>query len=191
MINEFAEEKKEKGMANLVRKVCFGKYKQYVCCTECMNVVISYFNFLDVILPIPDTHNPDLAECFQHFAMYDTLDKNNKWDCTTCKKKVVAHKKMEIHEVPEVAIFTLNRFIGTVKNNTPVKLYHRIELEGKKLKLIATVNHYGNKYSGHYVAHVSRDDNWYVADDSSIRESTIATILNDASVYMMIYQLDC
>lgn len=191
MINEFAEEKKDKGMANLVRKVCFGKYKQYVCCAECMNVVESYFNFLDVILPIPTTRNPDLAECFQKFAMYDTLDEKNKWDCPTCKKKVIAHKKMEIHEVPEVAIFTLNRFKGTSKNSTPVKIYQHIELEGKKLKLIATVNHYGGTGGGHYVAHVSRDDKWYVADDSSIRESSVDTILNDSSVYMMVYQIDC
>ena len=191
MINEFAEDKKEKGMANLVRKVCFGKYKQYVCCSECMNVIEGYFNFLDVILPIPDARNPDLAECFQHFGMYDTLEGKNKWDCPTCKKKVVAHKKMEIHEVPEVAIFTLNRFKGTVKNNTPVRLYQHIELEEKKLKLIATVNHYGGTGGGHYVAHVSRDDKWYVADDSSIRDTTIDTILNNPSVYMMVYQIDC
>ena len=188
IINEFAEEKKDKGMATLVRKLCFGKYKQYMCCAECMNVVESYFNFLDVALPIPETKNPDIGDCFQKFAQYEILDE--KWDCPTCKKKVPVHKKMEIHEVPEIAIFTLNRFRGTSKNNTPVALYQYIDLEGKKLKLIATVNHYGGTKGGHYMAHVSRNDKWYVANDSTISESTVDSILNDSSVYMMIYQID-
>ena len=190
MINEFADEKKDKGIAKLIKKVCFGKYKQYICCAECMNVVVSYFNFLDVILPIPITNNPDLNDCFQKFAMYDTLDNTNKWACPTCKKKVIIHKKMEIHEVPDIAIFTLNRFNGTTKNNTPVKIYQRIELEEKKLKLVATVNHYGETGGGHYIAHISRNDKWYIANDASIHESSIDAILNDRSVYMMVYQID-
>lgn len=191
LVNEFADEKKDKGMANLIRKVCFGKYKQYVCCAECMNVVESYFNFLDVALPIPESKNPDLEDCFKNFAQYDTLDAKNKWDCPSCKKKVIAHKKMEIHEVPEVAIFTLNRFKGTAKNTVPVKIYPHIELEGKKLKLIATVNHYGGTGGGHYVAHVSRNDKWYVANDNSITPSSVDSVLNDPSVYMVVYQIDC
>jgi ubiquitin C-terminal hydrolase len=191
MINEFADEKKEKGMTNLIKKLCFGKYKQYVCCSECKNVSESYSNFLDVLLPIPETRNPDLEECFKKFAEYDTLSGKEKWFCPTCKKKVVANKKMEIHEVPEVAVFTLNRFKGTRKNETPVRIYQYIELEGKKLKLISTINHSGGTGGGHYVAHVSRKDNWYVADDSHIRESNVENVLNNPGVYIMIYQIEC
>ena len=190
MINEFAEEKKDKLMATLIKKLCFGKYKRYTYCTECKNISNSYSNFLDVLLPIPNKQNPDIEECFKQFAMFDTFEKNNKWNCPECKKKVIAHSKMEINDVPDIAIFTLNRFIGTEKNNTPVKIYQYIELEGKKLKLIATVNHYGATGGGHYVAHISRDDKWYVADDSRISPSSINDILNNSSVYLMIYQID-
>jgi ubiquitin C-terminal hydrolase len=190
MINEFAEEKKDKLMATLIKKLCFGKYKRYTYCTECKNISDSYSNFLDVLLPIPNKQNPDIEECFKQFALFDTFEKNNKWECPVCKKKVIAHSKMEIFEVPDIAIFTLNRFTGTEKNTTPVKIYQYIELEGKKLKLIATVNHYGATGGGHYVAHISRDDKWYVADDSRINQSSINDVLNNPSVYMMIYQID-
>jgi ubiquitin C-terminal hydrolase len=190
-INEFADEKKDKGISKIIRELCFGEYKQYVCCNECLNVSESCFNFLDVVLPIPDLRNPDLEDCFKKFAKCESLDEKNKWMCPTCKKNVIAHKKMEIHKVPEVAIFTFNRFIGMTKNNVPINIYESIELEGKKLKLIATVNHYGSTGGGHYVAHVSRGNKWYRADDSSISEISLGSLLNNPSVYMVVYQVDC
>jgi ubiquitin C-terminal hydrolase len=194
MFDVFAEEKNDKGMSALIKKLCYGKYKQYICCAECMTVESSYFNFSDIALPIPQTDNPDLDDCFQKFAMYETIGNDNKKDCAKCKKKVSFHKKMEINEVPEIAVFTLMRFVRTpnrtVKITTPVRIYRNIELEGKKLKLIATINHYGSYGGGHYVAFVSRNDKWYCADDSSIREASIDDILNNSSVYIMIYQID-
>jgi ubiquitin C-terminal hydrolase len=191
LINEFTDDSTDKGVSRLIKRLCFGKFKQYVCCNECRNVVEGYFNFLDVALPIPDNRNPDLEDCFKKFAKYETLEDNNMWDCPTCKKKVIAYKKMEIHEVPEVAVFTLNRFRGTHKINTPIKVYPYIELEGKKLKLVSTVNHYGNVNGGHYVAHVSRGDKWFKANDTSIINISIESILNDPSVYMVVYQVVC
>ena len=191
MINEFSDEKKDKGMGNLIRKLCFGKFKQYVCCSECKHEVVSYFKFLDVILPIPNQDNPDLEGCFKKFAKYEIMDGDNKWECPACNKKVVAYKKMEIEEVPEVAVFTFNRFRGTTKNKTPIRIYQYIELEGKKLKLIATINHLGSSIGGgHYIACVSRNDKWYIMNDSSIHETRVDSILNDSSVYMTIYQID-
>jgi ubiquitin carboxyl-terminal hydrolase 36/42 len=191
IVNEFADEKKDEGVARIVRRLCFGKYKSYICCDECKHIEEGYSNFLDVTLPIPSTRNPDLEDCFKRFAQYEVLEGSNKWRCPKCNKLVVAYKKMEINDVPEVAVFTLNRFRGTMKNNTPVKIYHLIELEGKKLKLIATVNHYGATGGGHYGAYVTRKDKWYRADDSTIHESNGDTVLNDPSVYMVIYQVVC
>lgn len=190
MINEFADDKRDKGMSNLIKRVCFGKFKQYLFCSECKNISESYFKFLDVILPIPSTSNPDLEECFKKFAKYELMDGDSKIFCSKCNKKVIGYKKMEIQDVPDVAIFTFNRFIGTTKNNTPIRIYQYIELEGKKLKLIATVNHYGGTGGGHYIAHVTRNDKWYSANDSNIQDSRIESILNDPSVYLVIYQME-
>ena len=191
LINEMTEEKYDKGLSDLIKKICFGKYKQYITCSECKNTNISYFKFLDVQLPIPNKQNPDLEDCFIHFAQNEKLDDTNKWMCDICKKKVVAYKRMEIEDVPEVAIFTLNRFKGTRKNEIPIKIYEHIELEGKKLQLISTVNHYGGVGGGHYVAHVSRNNIWYRADDSRINKiNGVGQLLNDPSVYMVVYQIE-
>lgn len=192
LINEFTENKYDNGLSDIVKEVCYGRYKQYVTCTECKNTVISFFKFLDVQLPIPDSkQNPDLEDCFIQFAQNEKLDDINKWMCPTCKKKVVAHKRMELEDVPNVAIFTFNRFKGMRKNDKPIKIYEYIELEGKKLKLISTVNHYGSVNGGHYVSHISRNNIWYRADDSRINKiNGIQQILNDPSVYMVVYQIE-
>lgn len=191
LINEFTEKKYNVGLTELVKKVCFGRYKQYVTCTECKNININYFNFLDVQLPIPDKQNVDLEDCFIKFAQNEKLDNDNKWNCPICKKKVDAYKRMELEDVPDVAIFTFNRFTGLRKNDKPIKIYENIELEGKKLKLISTVNHYGSINGGHYVAHVSRDNIWYRADDSRISKiNGIQQLLVDQSIYMVVYQIE-
>lgn len=194
IINEFADQKRDKGIANIFRKLCFGKYKQYLSCAECEEVTIKYFNFLDVILPIPDTKKvpkPDLESCFKKFAEYELLDDKNKWFCPKCKKHVRALRKMEIHEVPDLAIFTFNRFTGTEKNNTPIEIFKAIKLEEKKLKLIGILNHHGSTGGGHYVSHVLRGSDWYKANDSSITKVNIESLLNDPSVYITVYQVDC
>lgn len=188
VLNEFADEKKDKGMANIISQLCFGKYKQFICCEECKHVEERYERFLDVILPIPDTKNPNLVDCFTKFAKYEKMDGVNRWHCPTCKKKVVSYKKMQIEEVPDVAIFTFNRFKGPVKNNVPIEIFETIELEGKKLKLIATVNHYGSVRGGHYIAYIARGDRWFCANDTTIQGAKLDTILNNQTVYMTFYQ---
>ena len=193
MITEFVENTKNINVVNLIKRLCYGRYKQYVCCDECRYVSESYTSFFDVQLPIPNTKNPDLEECFKILAQYETMDGDNKWNCPKCKKKVVAMRKMEINEVPEVAVFMFNRFIGSRKMNTPVKLYQFIELEEKKMRLVSTVNHYGSVRSGHYVSHVIRNvngkDMWFNANDSTISPASDMGFLNDSSVYIAIYQV--
>lgn len=191
LINEMTDEKYEKKMSGLIKDICYGRYKQYIKCSECNNENISYFKFLDVQLPIPNKDNVDLEDCFIHFAQDEKLEGDNKWLCPLCKKKVVAFKRMEIEDVPDVAIFTFNRFRGMNKNNRPIKIYENIELEGKKLKLVSTINHYGGVNGGHYVAHVNKNGGWYIADDSRISMlNGVDKLLNDNSVYMVIYQLE-
>jgi len=192
LVNEFTDEKRDKDLSTLIKNSCFGKFNQYIYCTECKKINKKEFSFLDVILPIPEpkeSKTPDLEECFKKFAKYELIDGDNAWNCPNCKKKVSAYKKMEIEAVPDVAIFTFSRFKGTQKNSTTIEIYENIKLEDKNLKLIATVNHYGSTGGGHYVANVMRNGKWYLANDSNIKETKVDTVLKDPSVYVMVYQL--
>lgn len=191
MLNEFIDGSKNKQIGELIKSLCFGKYKQYICCYTCRNVAVSYHNFLDIVLPIPDMPNPTLEDCFVKMASYEKLCSDNSWDCPVCKTKVNASKKIEIETVPDVAVFTFNRSLQNVtitKNNTAVKIYPYIRIDGKKLKLISTINHYGSIGGGHYVANILRNNVWYRANDSSVSKINVENILNDSSIYMTIYQ---
>jgi ubiquitin C-terminal hydrolase len=193
MMDEFIEKTKNKFVPNLIKRLCHGKYKQYMCCDECRYVSINNSAFFDVQLPIPGTANPDLEDCFKNWAKYETMTDDNKWDCPKCIKKVVAYRRLEIDEVPDVAMFMFNRFIGSRKLETPIKLYPNIALEQKKMKLIATINHYGTVNGGHYTANVTREVNgavkWFKANDSAISPILDESFLNDSSVYVAIYQV--
>ena len=188
LLNEFVDEKKDPGIAQAIRQLCFGKYKQYIFCTECRTVVENYFNFLDIVLPIPDKNIVDISDCFEYMAGYETLDDVNKWNCPKCNKKTVARKKIEIINVPDLTILTFNRFRGSGKNNKPIKIYHKIDLEGVHLKLIATVNHYGSLGGGHYTANILKNNTWFLANDSSLHGVNDTSMLYDPSVYMAIYE---
>lgn len=197
-INEFIDPKKNPDLARLIKKMCFGRYKQYLRCNECEYVSEEFFDFLNVQLPIP-AKKPDrvldLEDCFKEFAKYERLDGKNMQKCSNCKKKVVAYKKMVISKTPEVAIFTLIRYrdANGRRDLTPIQMFKYISLEKKKLKLVATVNHSGGTGSGHYVANVLRKGVWYNMNDSyvsKIADTQINKMLTDPSIYMVIYQAD-
>ena len=195
LINAFADEKKDKGITNIINKLCFGKYKELVFCDNCKNTIVRSSNFLDIQLPIPDIMNPTLEDCVINFANYESLDDNNKRNCTTCNTKVATHTKIEIDLVPELVIFTLKRSLGPKKNLTPVKIYEKIRLENRDMKLIAAINHEGNSFGGHYIAYVSRVDShgithWFKANDANIQEVEVKEILNNPEVCMVFYQAE-
>lgn len=197
-INEFIDPKKNPGLGSLIKKMCFGRYKQYLRCNECENVSEEFFDFLNVQLPIPGVNlkKPQgeltLEDCFKEFAKYERLDGKNMQKCTKCNKKVVSYKKMVISQTPDVAIFTLIRYkdANGRRDMTPIRVFKYIELEKKKLKLIATVNHRGSTGCGHYVSNVLRKGEWYHMDDSSVTKIDVNTVITDPSIYMVIYQTD-
>lgn len=204
-INEFIDPKKNPDLAGLIKKLCFGKYKQYLRCNECESVSEEFFDFLNVQLPIPSKKQSltgksqdtelNLEDCFREFAKYERLDGKNMQKCSKCNKKVVSYKKMVISHTPDVAIFTLIRYKNSngQRDTTPIRVFKYIQLEKKKLKLIATVNHYGGMGGGHYVANVLRKGEWYHMNDSSARklnEVEVSKMVIDPSIYMVIYQTD-
>jgi len=187
LVNDFCDDKKSKKISQLIKKLCFGKYKQYVYCKSCRNTSITYTEFFDINLQIPNKSNITLKDCFEEeFLKIDRLDDDNKYFCNTCQTKTVANKKIEIESVPDVLFISLKRFTNNNKISTPVKICHNINLENKKLELVSTINHYGGCGGGHYTANVKKNGSWYNANDSSINNINFS--LEDPSIYVMVYQ---
>lgn len=188
IFNDFIDNS-DKNIVNIITDKCFGKYKQYVLCMNCNKIIENTFAFLDIIVPIPlDRDDMTLNDCFQLYVKHEKLVDDNKYHCNHCNKKVEAIKKIELEKIPDLVIITLNRFTKNHKLNDKVKLFEYINLDGKKLKLIATVNHSGSFGGGHYIAKVVRNDNWYIANDSSISQTSVNNVINDPSVYIAFYE---
>lgn len=217
IMNEFIDSSKDKNIGNIINKICGGKYKQMISCTQCYHIEVSRSKFLEITLPIPsdedinryaqknqygqygnnyannnmgiyNSHRINMEHCFIKFGEREMLFGSNKWFCPKCKKKVEAVKKMEIDEVPDLTILTFARFQGNAKNNIPISIYENINLEGRRLGLIATVNHSGSVDGGHYTAKIKRNNNWYVANDSAVYPTTINNVISDSSIYLAFYQ---
>lgn len=139
----------------------------------------------------------NITDCFAEYSKLETLDGDSKVDCEKCKIKTPTTKRMELDYVPEVTILTISRFEPHGKIGETVQVYPKIDLDGYRLRLIATVNHVGGSpHGGHYTAHVSRswydgtklNESWFHANDSSVTEIKKEQVLTDPRIYLAIYE---
>lgn len=218
MLNGFTEKPDESNNSNLydgvrqiLRDTYLGTYKQIITCSICDNksetiqrehIILPYPTIDgDIRRPIrrPSSDPITLTDCF---AAYSRREVQNDIHCEKCKKVTPSSMRRELDKIPEVAVITINRFEGLHQNlrkiDEPVEIFHKIELDGCPMRLIATINHAGSTpQSGHYTAYVSRsyynpdnrlEEKWYMANDSSVSRIDIRSALCDPRIYMAIYE---
>jgi ubiquitin C-terminal hydrolase len=178
--------KKNKKLDEL-KNVFYGKYKQYVQCNSCKKYSITEPEFLDILLPITkDTDN--IKDSFQELCSWEDIEGRY---CEFCKKTCDAKKAIHIENLPNLLILTLKRFFNDRKNRKKIKIYPKINIDGKnKYRLIATINHMGGINGGHYIANVSRNNskNWFLANDSRISKQNLKNVIDDKNIYMALYE---
>lgn len=189
LLSEYTDEKNNKFLRETIRDIICGKYKQYIKCSICDNVSITNNDFFDIQLPISNKMNPSLNDCLDNFLKEEKLDEDNKFLCSKCNKKVVINRRVELTEVPEILILTLNRFDGqSRKISIPVMVPKETKIHNTKFKLITTINHYGGTRRGHYTSYISRNNKWYEADDRNIRSVNPDRFTSDPAIYIAFYQ---
>lgn len=189
-LNEFIEPKNIKNSNSKLKKikdVFYGKYKQYIQCSNCKKYSITEPEFLDILLPIPEYDEISIKNCFTDLCKWETIEGRY---CELCKTTCDANKAIHIEKSPNLLILTLKRFYNDRKNRKKVKILPKIIIDKEyKYKLIATVNHMGGINGGHYTAYVSRNNSkdWYLANDSRISKTNINSVIDDKNIYMAFY----
>lgn len=141
-----------------------------------------------------------LFNCLDYSLRSETLDIDNEWYCSGCKKHVQALKSLELYILPKVLIFHLIRFksrgVFSQKNTEFVEFPVKgMCLEGYTATknngvydLFAVSNHYGNLGGGHFTACIEVEGVWYCMDDSSVTQISEDKVVSSAA-YILFYHL--
>lgn len=151
--------------------------------------------------------------CLQHFVLPELL--GDLVYCPSCRKRTPTKKQHTFANLPKILCLHLKRF-DAAKNkkiedfvsfpshglNMGVLLSHWCEVTrlGSQNKgsmptaepkilydLFGTVNHIGNMQSGHYVANVKVDDDWYHSNDQHISYIKEDSVLKAEGAYVLFY----
>lgn len=94
-------------ISEVVKLLCQVQVK----CTVCSHCSNTYDPFLDLSLEI--VRADSLTKALARFTAVESLDGNNKYYCSRCKKKVPALKQFTVDKAPNVLTIQFKRFSGT------------------------------------------------------------------------------
>jgi ubiquitin carboxyl-terminal hydrolase 36/42 len=199
-----------------IHRVFGGYFRSQVRCTECGYRSNKYDPFLDLSLEISRQSCHNIASALQEFTRRETLDSNNQWKCSGCKRRVCATKQLTVFRPPLALIVQLKRFSfgGTSfggfgggfgfgkklgrKITKPIAFPANLDLplsDGRSCgyALVGVVIHVGGSASsGHYTACVKKPgrdgkDRWFHVDDSYVQAVTEQEVLRQRDAYMLVY----
>ncbi|KAL7543867.1 hypothetical protein ACHAXR_013239 [Thalassiosira sp. AJA248-18] len=125
----------------------------------------------------------DVQFCVNSYLRPESLDGDNQYECSTCKKKCDATRRMEFAKLPPVLNIQLARYVfdretlSKRKLTTKVLLPKSLEIPGSSTNkrarylLCSVQNHLGNSaHGGHYVADVMdwATGTWYEFNDENV-----------------------
>ena len=89
----------------------FGGYlRSQVHCTKCKYKSNTYDPFLDLSLEVSGKKVHSLYDALSEYTRKETLDAENKWKCSGCKKRVCATKQLTVFRPPLTLCIQLKRF---------------------------------------------------------------------------------
>jgi len=167
---------------SIITDLFTGLFYSSIKCKECNYESPSFEPFTMLSIPTTDSGNTTLDECLKNFSKVEVLD--DKYNCSMCKKKVDAEKRMFIWEAPKILIIQLKRFkntrFSTSKTNSTVDFpikdlnlknnFPDFCKEDLSYDLWAISEHRGSCNFGHYVAYAKNiiNDKWYEFNDEDV-----------------------
>lgn len=190
-----------------------GLFHSYIVCSECGTYSNSFEEFNSFSISLDDKKdNMSLQDCMAQFVAKEKLEGDNQYNCSICKKKVDAIKRICIWEPPETLIVVLKRFDIDFKTNTngiPVKLKQAItfpitdldirdyttdlrQIDDTLYDLHGVCVHKGSYGFGHYLAYGINPINneWYEFNDSQtshIEREKFDEEVVKSDAYMLVY----
>lgn len=183
----------------IINHIFGGYHRSQVLCLTCNSRSNTFDFFMDFILDI--RHAKSLEEALKRFTQSETLENENAYKCSKCRKKVTAKKKFTVYKAPNVATFQLKRFDSdrifggkiTKFISYPEELDLRPYMSDTtkspiKYQLSAVLVHVGHSSnSGHYFCYIRNSNGfWYRMDDSSVSMVKKEAVLQQLA-YVLFY----
>ena len=187
-----------------IHRIFGGYLRSQVRCTDCGYRSNTYDPFLDLSLEISRNSCHSVMSAFHEFTRKETLDTNNRWKCSGCKKRVCATKQLTVFRPPLALCIQLKRFaygrfgLGGKKISRPIEFPVTLQLplsDGRSCAYALTgivIHVGGSANSGHYTAYVrkpcdSGDRSWFHMDDSYVQQVSEQHVLRQRDAYVFLY----
>ena len=183
-----------------INQIFGGYHRSQVLCLTCNSRSNTFDFFMDFILDIRGAKS--LEEALRKFTQAETLERENAYQCGTCRKKVTARKRFTIFKAPNVATFQLKRFDSdkifggkiTKFISYPEELDLRPFMSDSASKpainyhLNAVLVHVGHSSnSGHYFCFIKNSyGHWYRMDDANVSMVSRNFVLQQQA-YLLFY----
>lgn len=185
---------------SIITKLMMGIFKSEIICSNCnhKNTIFEKFTSIQLALPEETNENLSIYNCFDKFTEIEEIDYN----CSCCKTKTKALKKIIIHELPHYLIIHFKRFIAScgcltknsIEIDSPIVIStEKISSKIKSYSLYGVVIHEGSLRGGHYTASTKNiiNEEWYRYNDSNVshieKPLNLLDITNNG--YILFYEL--
>lgn len=182
-----------------------GLLESAVTCQTCGHSSLTRDRYMDLSLEINGNAITDLQGALRQFTKTEYLSPDNMVECERCKVKRRVTKGLRLATAPSVLVFHLKRFafdiFGRMKRlNKKINFPLRLEIGEFMSKanrstppayeLVAVLVHQGRTCnSGHYLAYVRSEDDWYRANDDKIEKVPVTTVLAQHA-YILVYEVE-
>lgn len=185
-------------MASAVHSACGGVLQSGVTCHSCGYESVTLEPFLDVSIGTAPTVERSLAR----FTAPDRLEGSNMYRCDSCRKRVVASKRLSVRTAPNTLTIHLKRFNGMKKDRTNVKYPARLDLSPYMVKgmscakpvvynLTAVLVHDGHgTRSGHYYSYVKGSNGIWCQKNDALSSTVSEARALQQQAYILFYSLD-
>lgn len=182
-----------------------GLLESAVTCLHCRRPSLTRDRYMDLSLDICSSSVSNLTEALEEFTKTETLSGDNKVYCQKCAMKRTATKGLRLATAPSVLVchfkrFAFDRYGRMVRLAKHVGFPQRLEIgdymsrvnkaRPPPYELISVLVHQGQTCdSGHYLAYVKNNGDWYKCNDSLVEKVDEATVMKQQA-YILVYEVE-
>lgn len=184
-----------------------GLLESAVTCQTCGHASFTRDRYMDISLEVGhnDSVPVDLTSLFKHFTTTEILSPDNKVWCDICERKRTVTKGLRLATAPTILVCHLKRFAydlfgRTIRLNKKVRFPLRLELDPymsranrskpPAYELVSVLVHQGKSCSsGHYIAFVKNNNNWYRCSDGDVQKVSQSMVLSQTA-YVLVYEVE-